>query len=124
MLLNQNDVGFKKKGGLFTEFANKNCGVIEMNKRNDKEKKIKESEENLLKTNCNKEIKFSDANADNLSNIESKPKLYSSVDLTRSKKSILSNKKSSNGDKAKQVIESNNLLKLQDLYKSSSPKKA
>ena len=41
MLMN-NQKGFLKKGGLFTEFANKNIGVILMNKRNDKEKKLNE----------------------------------------------------------------------------------
>lgn len=38
MLMNA-ERGYRKKGGLFTEFANRNIGVIEINKRNDKEKK-------------------------------------------------------------------------------------
>lgn len=42
MTLLNNKKGFSQKGGLFTEFTNKNIGVINVNKRNYKEKLLKE----------------------------------------------------------------------------------
>ena len=43
MTLLNNKKGFSQKGGLFTEFTNKNIGVINVNKRKNKEKLIKEN---------------------------------------------------------------------------------
>ena len=48
--------GFRKKGGLFTEFSNKNFGSINVNKNNIKKKFIKEKEKrhySYFKTNKN-----------------------------------------------------------------------
>ena len=42
MTLLNNKKGFSQKGGLFTEFTNKNIGVINVNRRNNKEKLLKE----------------------------------------------------------------------------------
>jgi hypothetical protein len=42
MTLLNNKKGFSQKGGLFTEFTNKNIGVINVNKRNFHEKLLKE----------------------------------------------------------------------------------
>ena len=52
MTLLNNKKGFSQKGGLFTEFTNKNIGVINVNKRKNKEKLLKEnkvfSDRNIL----------------------------------------------------------------------------
>ena len=58
MTLINNNKGFSQKGGLFTEFTNKNIGVINVNKRNNKEKLIKEKKilnikDNLFGKNTN-----------------------------------------------------------------------
>ena len=58
MTLINNKKGFSQKGGLFTEFTNKNIGVINVNKRNNKEKLLKEKKildirDNLLDRNNN-----------------------------------------------------------------------
>ena len=45
MTLLKNKKGFSQKGGLFTEFTNKNIGVINVNKRKNKEKLLREKEE-------------------------------------------------------------------------------
>lgn len=45
MTLINNKKGFSQKGGLFTEFTNKNIGTININKRNNKEKLLKEKKD-------------------------------------------------------------------------------
>ena len=45
MTLINNKKGFSQKGGLFTEFTNKNIGIININKRNNKEKLLKEKKD-------------------------------------------------------------------------------
>ena len=49
LMVNKNN-GFRKKGGLFTEFTNKNIGSIMVNKRDIKEKIKKQREKKLYKT--------------------------------------------------------------------------
>ena len=45
MTLLNNKKGFSQKGGLFTEFTNKNIGVINVNKRSNKEKLLREKKD-------------------------------------------------------------------------------
>ena len=49
LLMNKSN-GFRKKGGLFTEFSNKNIGSIIVNKRNIREKLAKQNKKKLYKT--------------------------------------------------------------------------
>ena len=112
-LLVNNKKGFQKKGGLFNEFANRNNGMFEMNKRNHQDKRTKD----------NKPTEPS-----------SLGKLYQSYDCSNfrnrkhyvngnnSSNSNLSGLQQSNVTKAKKVINDNNLFKIKDVYmKSISP---
>ena len=45
--------GFRKKGGLFTEFSNKNIEVINVNKRDIREKLLKQKKKKLYNTTDN-----------------------------------------------------------------------
>ena len=60
MTLLNNKKGFSQKGGLFTEFTNKNIGVINVNKRNNREILLKEKKilniRDILLENNNKSI--------------------------------------------------------------------
>ena len=49
MTMLNNKKGFSQKGGLFTEFTNKNIGVINVNKRKNIEKLLKEKNSNVRK---------------------------------------------------------------------------
>lgn len=49
MTMLNNKKGFSQKGGLFTEFTNKNIGVINVNKRKNIEKLLKENNSNVRK---------------------------------------------------------------------------
>ena len=53
-MLQNNDLGFQKKGGLFSEFNNKNIHVIRMNQRERRERKLEEeAKKNKLNKNSN-----------------------------------------------------------------------
>jgi hypothetical protein len=53
-MLQNNDLGFQRKGGLFSEFNNKNIHVIRMNQRERKERKLEEeAKKNKLNKNSN-----------------------------------------------------------------------
>ena len=53
-MLQNNDLGFQRKGGLFSEFNNKNIHVIRMNQRERKERKMEEeAKKNKLNKNSN-----------------------------------------------------------------------
>ena len=116
MLMN-NQKGFLKKGGLFTEFANKNIGVILMNKRNDKEKKLNE-----MKLNLNKNINNNN-NSQRSNDIRKKNdyivnKSFEGIGLSKLNRN--EQFQLSNVDKAKKVINDNNLFKLKDVYMKST----
>ena len=109
-LLMNNQKGFQKKGGLFSEFANRNNGVIEMNKRN------KQTKDN--KTNDNTPLNKMYQSYDS-SNLSVRNKKYNN---SNSSNSLLSKLQMSNVTKAKKVINDNNLFKIKDVYmKSISP---
>ena len=50
LLLMNKSIGFRRKGGLFTEFSNKNIGSIEVNKRDIRERIAKQKEKKKYKT--------------------------------------------------------------------------
>ena len=52
LLMNKSN-GFRKKGGLFTEFSNKNIEVINVNKRDIREKLLKQKKKKLYNTTDN-----------------------------------------------------------------------
>ena len=108
-----NQKGFQKKGGLFNEFANRNNGVIEMNKKN---KQIKDNKinDNVGLPPLNKMYQSYDN-----SNLSARNKKYNN---SNSSNSLLSRLQMSNVTKAKKVINDNNLFKIKDVYmKSISP---
>ena len=102
-----NKKGFQKKGGMFSEFANRNNGAIERSKRNYQNTQTKDNKTNdVLPLN----------------------KLYQSYDCSNFRNRKYNNNNSllalqmSNVTKAKKVINDNNLFKIKDVYmKSISP---
>ena len=56
LLIKNNKSGFRRKGGLFTEFTNKNIGSIIVNKRDIKEKLKKERNEKKYYKNSNNNL--------------------------------------------------------------------
>ena len=101
-----NQKGFQKKGGLFNEFANRNNGVTEMNKRN---KQIKDNKinDNVGLPSLNKMYQSYDN-----SNLSARNKKYNN---SNSSNSLLSRLQMSNVTKAKKVINDNNLFKIKDV---------
>lgn len=106
-----NKKGFQKKGGLFSEFANRNNGVIEMNKRNKQTKDNNKTNDNVGLQPLNKMYQSYDS-----SNLSVRNRKYNNSN------SLLSGSQMSNVTKAKKVINDNNLFKIKDVYmKSISP---
>lgn len=138
MLMNA-ERGYRKKGGLFTEFANRNIGVIEMNKRNDKEKKIYETNNNLIRSvgsikktktglTSNKSIDY----INRVNSKESKAPVTTHINTSPTNNMKTNNYQSNKlktelttclttTERAKKVIEDNNLFKLKDVYQRSMP---
>jgi len=72
-MLQNNELGFQRKGGLFSEFNNKNIHVIRMNQRERKERKERQLEEEAKKNKLNKSN--NNGNNININNNEEENKL-------------------------------------------------
>ena len=116
MLMN-NQKGFLKKGGLFTEFANKNIGVILMNKRNEKEKKLNESKLSNLNKSSNAQRNDTKNKSDCAVNKSLDGTALGRMNLNKSE---FDGRQLSHVDRAKKVINDNNLFKLKDVYMKST----
>ena len=116
MLMN-NQKGFLKKGGLFTEFANKNIGVILMNKRNEKEKKLNESKLSNLNKSSNAQRNDTKNKGDCAVNKSLDGTALGRMNLNKSE---FDGRQLSHVDRAKKVINDNNLFKLKDVYMKST----
>ena len=117
--------GFRKKGGLFTEFANRNIGVIEMNKRNDKEKKELKLSNNLIQSANIKRTQTNGSTKSKIKDTGSNTSKNSKYKIMRMKTELTSNNNATTcTERAKKVIEEKNLFKLKDVYERTSPNRS
>lgn len=85
MTMFNNKKGFSQKGGLFTEFTNKNIGVINVNKRNNKEKLLRENKDYKIRNLIFGKNNAMSRNKNNLTDLSKKTSsiIYNFVGLNR-----------------------------------------